>query len=403
MKSATSLVLGLLMLTIQSQAAQYIVENKTHLSFAKFQSVGTVKDVVSFGDREFVILESPKNTNQVASVLGADNVKNDYIVAPLNVERKPVTATTAWHVNRMKYSSLPASANGKGVVVAVLDSGVDVTHSALKNHIWVNTKEIAANSIDDDHNGFVDDVNGWDFGLNSNNTIDNFGHGSHCAGIIAADADPATGAQGVAQGAKIMVVRIYDGPQGGFLSNVAKGIKYAVDNGAKVLSNSYRVYKSWDEYAPSPENVAILEAALKYADDHGVIYVAAAGNETLDVDTTTDAIFPVGLGGHLNLLGVAASNETDAIAYFSNWGKVDVQVASPGNNIISTTPGDMWESMSGTSMATPLTAGAIARGLSAGMTVKAAINNIQQTTQKLAPWQDKVASGGIIDIVSFLK
>lgn len=241
-------------------------------------------------------------------------------------------------------------APGKGTVVAVIDTGVDYTHKDLADNIWVNEGEIPGNGIDDDGNGYVDDVHGVDFVDGDSDPMDEHGHGTHVAGIIAMTPGNGGGV-GVAYGAKIMCVRAGQA-NGSFAStDIAKAIKYAADNGADVINMSFggtgRSY--------------LVESALQDAFPSCVL-VAAAGNDGLP---TTDAksagyllnenIYPA---GYKYVLGVMATDNNQSLAYFSNWDFIEGQnceyeMAAPGVNIYSTLPGNRYASWSGTSMATP--------------------------------------------------
>ncbi len=327
------------------------------------------------------------------------------ITRPIS-KRKATAEEEAWHVKRMQYANIPNNVKQKPVIVAVLDTGLDVVHPALKDHLWVNKKEIPGNGIDDDGNGFIDDVNGYSFADKSANLTDIYQHGTHCAGIIASSPRSADrySAQGVAQNVKLMGVKIIQGKGEDFLSDAAAGIKYAVDNGAQVLSNSWRVYKTWDHYYPNEKNLTILKDAIAYAEKKGAIFVAAAGNETIDNDNLkNNGIFPVGFTGLSNLVGVAASDQDDHPADFTNYGTKTVHVGAPGVDIISTVPGKKWMEMSGTSMATPLVAGVLALGLNTYKTWQEAVDALIKTSEPLAQWENKVTSKGIVNIVDYLK
>jgi subtilisin family serine protease len=199
-----------------------------------------------------------------------------------------------------------------------------------------------------------------------------------------------------------MPVRIIGSNYSGFISDAAAAVKYAVDNGANVLSNSWRVYKSWG--FSNDESVEMLRAAIAYAGERNVIFVGAAGNESLNLDNheQLDPIYPIALPGLTNMFLVAASDEATAPTYFTNYGARYVHVAAPGNNIQSTVPGASFEEMSGTSMATPLVAGAIARALSGGMSMEEAMQKLIATSEAAPAWTDKVQGGGVIRLVEYL-
>ena len=260
--------------------------------------------------------------------------------------------TNDWNLNSINAPEVWAQGyTGEGVVVAVIDTGVDASHSELSSSMWVNVGEIPGNGIDDDANGFVDDTGGWDFADGDNTPTDLHGHGTHVAGIIAA-ANDGVGSTGVAYGATIMPVRVLDADGTGSLYDVALGIRYAVDNGADVINLSLG-----GSYSSS------LNSALAYAEQQGVFVVAAAGN-----DAGATPVYPAAFSADLvNVLSVGAHNGAGALASFSNdvGGSGAVQVDAPGVSIYSTLPGNLYGYLSGTSMATPHVAGVAALALSA--------------------------------------
>lgn len=248
-------------------------------------------------------------------------------------------------------------APGKGTVVAVIDTGVDYTHKDLADNIWVNEGEIPGNGIDDDGNGYVDDVHGVDFVEGDSDPMDEHGHGTHVAGIIAMTPGNGGGV-GVAYGAKIMCVRAGQA-NGSFAStDIAKAIKYAADNGADVINMSFggtgRSY--------------LVESALQDAFPSCVL-VAAAGNDGLPTNDAkqagylfTEDIYPA---GYKYVIGVMATDNNKSLAYFSNWdfkegSGCEYEMAAPGVGIYSTLPGNRYACWSGTSMATPNVAAAAA-------------------------------------------
>lgn len=390
----------LLLVAADARAERWILKNPTSP-----QALAQAVRSFDFGGDHFVVVNAPQ-----FSLMEADmKASSEQMVPDLKISLPATTQddladpnAQAWHVNKLKYAQLPAAADGRGVTVAILDTGVDYTHNALKDHMWVNAKEVAGNGVDDDGNGYIDDVYGFDFESDKSDPMDKNSHGTHCAGAIAAAADAASGARGVAPGARVMAVRIIGTEQTGFLSDAVAGIKYAVDNGATVLSNSWRVYQSWSNFDPSDENIELLRKAIEYAGEKGAVFVAAAGNETKNLDTTTDAMFPGGFTGLTNMIVVAASTQTGSPAYFSNFGSGHVTVAAPGSGIISTVPGNRWENMSGTSMAAPIVAGAVARGLSASYSIAQLTDKLVSTSARSAGWVGKVKAEGEINLVDFL-
>ncbi|MEG3906608.1 S8 family serine peptidase [Microcoleus sp. w1-18aA5] len=258
---------------------------------------------------------------------------------------------------------------GNGIVVAVVDSGVDYTHPDLDDNIWRNAGEIAGNGIDDDRNGYIDDIRGWDFVASDNNPMDRDfdGHGTHIAGAIAAERND-FGITGVAPNAKIMPVRVLDTFGYGELNNVAAGIRYAADNGANVINLSLG-----NEFYPSN----VVNNAIEYANNKGSVVVIAAGNSGFsqpdyparNADRLGIAVGSIDINGRMP----DTSNRAGSTA-------LDYVVA-PGVDIYSTTPYRTYDTLTGTSMATPQVAGVAALVLSANPTLTPAqVEQILTTT-----------------------
>ncbi|MGD9281196.1 MAG: S8 family serine peptidase, partial [Desulfobacterales bacterium] len=212
------------------------------------------------------------------------------------------------------------------VVVAVIDSGVDINHPDLQPNIWTNPGENPGNGIDDDGNGYIDDVNGWDFYVNDNDPRDASGHGTHVAGTIAAAGDNGIGLSGVSWSAKIMALRFLDAWGSGTTAAAIEAIEYASAMGADIINNSW----GSSTYYPSESLKEAIEAS-------GALVVCAAGNSGWNNDTLIQH-YPSGYGS-ANIIAVAASDQNDNRASFSNYGSFSVDVAAPGTNIYSAAPG----------------------------------------------------------------
>lgn len=238
---------------------------------------------------------------------------------------------------------------GQRIVVAVVDDGVDYTHLDLDANIWANSDEVASNGIDDDSNGYIDDVRGWDFGDGDNDPIPVGSHGTHVAGIIAAE-NNGFGVTGVAPSATIMPVKVFDAQNNGWVSNIVAGIRYAADNGADVINLSLSGTYSSE-----------VEAAIEYATAQGAVVVMAAGNQG-----ASEPAYPARLATNLGI-AVGAVDSTKRMPAFSNDAGSTLMdyVVAPGVSILSTTPGNTYQSFNGTSMATPHVAGVAALILSA--------------------------------------
>lgn len=246
-----------------------------------------------------------------------------------------IDAPEGWHRTR-----------GAGVVVAVIDSGVDIAHADLASNVWRNPAEQCGNEIDDDGNGYVDDCVGWDFANHDNTVEDLVGHGTHVAGIIAAEADNGIGVAGVAYESNVMALKIGDGTPA--LSAALEALAYAIDNGARVINASWLI--------ADPAATPYLDLALDAAERAGVLVVTGAGNQPIDLDTSP--VFPAS-SAFANVIAVGASTATDQPASFSGYGSNTVDLFAPGEFVISTVPGG-YGVYSGTSMAAPMVSGAAA-------------------------------------------
>lgn len=240
---------------------------------------------------------------------------------------------------------------GHELVVAVIDSGVDYTHQDLAPFIWQNPGEIPENGIDDDQNGYVDDVSGWNFANDNNDPMaddpDSY-HGTHVAGVIKQAAQMAR----IGLKVKIMPVKFISSSGRGRTSNAIRAISYAVANGARILNNSWG----------SAKYSAALEEAIERAQDQGALFIAAAGNgdengKGVDIDEVP--FYPAAYEFE-NIVTVAASDENGLLTKWSNFGAHQVDLAAPGRRIRSTRNGNTYALMSGTSVAAPYVAGVAA-------------------------------------------
>lgn len=316
--------------------------------------------------------------NYIAHVEGAPTVTPD---DPRYVQQygpEQVNAPAAW-------------AYGTGsdkVVVADIDSGVDMTHPDLAANIWTNAGEIAGNAVDDDGNGFVDDVHGWDFVNDDNDPSDDYGHGTHTSGTIGAVGDNGVGVTGIAWDVAIMPLKFIDENNFGTSFDAARAIEYATMMGAEITSNSYGV---------GPAGVLYDAIAA------GGLFVAAAGNNASDNDVR--GFFPASFDLD-NIISVAAVDADRNLADFSNYGAQTVDLAAPGVHVMSTYP--VWNGSygygNGTSMATPHVAGAaallmaLATDLSLAEIKAALLNGVAP----VAALQGKVLTGGELDILGAL-
>lgn len=295
-----------------------------------------------------------------------------------------IKASAAWDITQ----------GDRRVIVAVIDTGADVTHPDLAENIWRNPGETgkdadgndkATNGIDDDNDGYVDDVNGWDFVNNSPNVIDNHGHGTHIAGIIGAVGGNGIGISGVCPKVSLMILKYFDPKSKGNdnLKNTVRAIRYAVDMGANIINYSGGgTDPNDDEFE-----------AIKYAEDKGVLFVAAAGNEHSNSDIAHYYPADYNLS---NIISVTAIDSLAKVLRSSNYGTKTVHIAAPGEGIYSTLPGGNYGLMTGTSQATAFVSGVAALILSHNKEFSAAQvkKQIIATADELPGLRDKTVSGG---------
>ncbi|MCS6976039.1 MAG: S8 family serine peptidase [Gemmatales bacterium] len=265
------------------------------------------------------------------------------------------------------------------VVIAVIDTGVDYNHPDLAANMWRNPGEIAGNGIDDDGNGYVDDVYGYDFFANDGDPMDENNHGTHCAGTIGGVGNNGVGVVGVNWNVRIMALRFLGANGSGSTSGAVASLNYALDMGVKISSNSY----GGGGFSQSFSN------ALDRARNLNHVFVAAAGN-----NGTQGASYPAAYPQD-NIIAVAASDRNDNLASFSQWGN-NVDLAAPGVSIWSTVRNNGYASYNGTSMATPHVAGvvglirAVDPNLGYQQVVSAILNNVDVKSQLVG----KVVTGG---------
>jgi thermitase len=288
---------------------------------------------------------------------------------------------------------------GGAVTVAVIDSGVDVTHPDLAANAWRNPGESGLgrelNGLDDDHNGRVDDWRGWDFVAGDNNPADENGHGTHVAGTIAAQRGNGIGVAGVADGSRLMALRVLNAQGSGSVANVILAYAYAARAGAGVvnlsLGSSVSSQAEYDAIAARPE----------------MLFVAAAGNGGDDEIGDDNDLYPEYPCAYPlpNLVCVAASDNRDRLASFSNYGDVAVDLAAPGVDIVSTVPGGGYGWASGTSMATPHVSGAAALLWSAspGAPVSQIKSALMDGVDPVAAFAGRTVTGGRLNVLSSLR
>lgn len=273
---------------------------------------------------------TPTKMSPVQGVVGAD-----------------IGAKDAWEISQ----------GDKNIVIAVIDTGIDYKHPDLKENMWINEKELNGKpGVDDDGNGYVDDIYGYDVSNNKADPMDDNKHGTHVAGIIGASHN-GFGVTGVMAHVSLMAVKFTDATGRGDLERALKAINYAVKAGAKILSNSWgnRIYSKF------------LEDAIRDAGNKGIVFVAAAGNFGAN-NNDESPIYPASYKLD-NVISVGAFSAQDYPSAFSCYGPKSVHVSAPGTNILSTVPNNGYAVLSGTSQATPFVSGIAGLALSVAPTL----------------------------------
>lgn len=279
----------------------------------------------------------------------------------------------------------------KQVKIAVIDTGIDYNHPDLRANLDVNTEELNGQpGIDDDGNGYVDDIYGYDFANNDGDPLDGHGHGTHCAGVIGAVHDR-DGIRGVMANVKMFGVKFLSDSGSGSTEGAIKSVDYAIKRGAQVMSNS------WGGGGFSQALMDVIEAA----NQEGIVFVAAAGNSYANNDTsnTYPANYKVD-----NIISVGAMDGAGKKASFSNYGKTTVHVFAPGKDIVSTVKNGGYQKMSGTSMACPHVSGIVGLLLSeeAGLSPKEVRERIMSSAVR-TPALDSYTASGRADAYMLLK
>lgn len=332
------------------------------------------------------------------SMWGLNNTGQEFLPGISGTPDADIDAPEAWDIRH----------DAPTIVVADIDTGIQWNHPDLQGDVWVNTGETPGNGIDDDDNGYIDDMYGWDFVNEDNSVYDSIDdHGTHTAGTVGAVGNNAGGVTGVAWNVKIMCLKFLEEGSGN-TDDAVEAFAYAWNNGADLTTNS------WGYTGPPDE---VLQDAMQAC---ALLHACAAGNDSEDNDagypddTHYPSSFPLD-----NVIAVAASEWTDNFAYFSCWGATTVDLAAPGHWILSTVPTDMYDPpyayFGGTSMATPHVAGAAAllkaeypdmpafpgdEGYEPGdMTIK---DLLIATVDKKAVFQGKLVSGGRLNLLNAL-
>lgn len=352
-----------------SRAIKKILEYSTEISFAEPNYIYSINEIPN--DPKFKYLWGLLNTGD--NEPGTDRI---------GVVGADINAIEAWKITKGQ----------KQVKIAVIDSGIDYNHPDLKDNIWVNIVEQAGKpGVDDDNNGFVDDIHGYDFSEDDGDPMDGHNHGTHCAGIIGAIHNNGIGIAGVMANVSLVPVRFLDDDGFGTTEQAIKAIDYATNLDVDVMSNSWGGFKSSDA----------LREAIEVAMEKGIIFVTSAGNESQNNDNFSH--FPSNFKIE-NIVSVAAGTIQDSMSLFSSYGPKTVHITAPGENILSTIRGSGYRHFSGTSMATPFVAGALGLLIAKEGRIphQKMRERLMATSEQVNSLLTKTISGGRLNIFNLL-
>jgi len=327
-------------------------------------------------------LASTPDDPEFSKLWGLNNTGSNEPKGQAGIEGADVNALKAWDLTK----------GDKKIKIAVIDTGVDYTHPDLKSNIYVNQAELQGKAgVDDDGNGYIDDVRGYDFANKDANPMDGHGHGTHCSGTIGAVHNNKVGVSGVMSDVSIVPIKFLTDDGSGTLEDAILSIDYATSLNVDLMSNSW----GGGGYSQA------LFDAIKRASDKGIVFTAAAGNESSNNDTTPS--FPASYNLP-NVISVAALTAQNNLAYFSCYGRNSVHIAAPGHNILSTVSNGKYEVMSGTSMATPHVSGVIGLLLSkeGRMSHDVLREKVMMTSVPVPALRGKTATAGRIDAYNLL-
>jgi len=337
---------------LQTDKRLHVVKLASDASLARAISVLSNEPSVEFSEPNLIyraVESGAPNDPDFTKLWGIRNVGQTDAAGQVGREGADINIVPLWQKGFI---------GNKKVLVAVVDTGIDWSHPDLAANLYTNPGEVGSkkdNGVDDDGNGFIDDVHGWNFAAKTRESSDDHNHGTHCAGTIGGVGNNGIGVSGVAWNVTLLPVKFLDAQGGGTLEGAIEAINYARMMKANIMSNSW----GGGMYSEA------LKQAIEETRDAGILFVAAAGNDSSNNDASP--AYPAGYDIE-NVLAVAATDNQDKLAGFSNYGPRTVHVAAPGVKVYSTVKGGRYETFSGTSMATPHVSGIAAVLLGANPT-----------------------------------
>ncbi len=377
----------------------------SNLQLVKIPSGMTVDDAIAlyendpavdFAEPNYIIQVSPSESNiNEASIPFSSDINDEYFPLQWGLhntgqEINSVSGTAGADINAP--AAWEIIQESETVIIAVIDTGIDYSHPDIGNNIWINTLEIPSNGIDDDGNGYVDDIYGYNFVDGISDPMDDNGHGTSCAGVIGAISNNDIGISGVARDIKLMPLKFMNAEGIGTYADAIEAVEYARQKGADIISISW---------GSQQYNQAMKDEI----DSSSMLFICAAGNNAQNNDL--NPVYPASFTSQ-NIISVAASDQDDNLAPFSNWGPTSVDLASPGVNILScdlSSRAQQYRYLSGTSIAVPFVSGVsgLVKANHPDYSATQIRENIIGTVDIIEPFQNYVASGGRLNAYNSLE
>lgn len=347
-------------------------------------------------DVEAIITTQSSQTRAYPEI---EYIEPDYVIYPNRIQSDQ-SQFNNWALDKMGAIKAKEIVSGSPIVCGIMDSGVDYTHPALKDNIWINPNEIPDDGKDNDNNGYIDDVYGYDFVDNDGYPTDECGHGTHVAGIMAAVKQHNKDIVGVNPSSKLMILKILKATQTlygyqclGSSTNAIEALQYAVKMGVKCSNNSW----GGEPYAKA------IKDAIQTAGENGHLFIAAAGNE-YGQDNDSSAYYPATYDMD-NIISVCSTDDNDKLSVFSNLGRYTVDLCAPGSRIVSTWTGHGYKTHNGTSMAAPYVTGAVTLLWSAfpNLTISEIKTYLLLSADRSLELTDHNVTGGRLNVYQALK
>ena len=347
------------------------------------------------------LAQSPFDIVQVSEQLRAEGLQVEYDVLAFtsNTPNDPRLGDQ-WHLSENSNTAhidaeraWSTRTSASNVVVAILDTGVRLTHEDLDDNLWVNSGEVAGDNVDNDNNGYVDDVHGVNTHDNTGDPDDDNGHGTHVAGIVGAEGNNGRGVSGVAWNVQLMALRFMGSDGSGYISDAIEGIDYASTHGADIINCSFG----------TPSYSSLFSQAIDRARQSNTIIVAAAGNESNNISST--ASYPAAYT-QSNVVSVASIDSDGGLSSFSNYSSNLVDLGAPGNRILAPyhSSNSSYQSLSGTSMAAPVVAGilALTRAEYPSSSINDLIQRLESGVIAQSELNGKTKTGGYVSLLATL-